>query len=43
MSDDTGKNLAARYGVHVSLIKGIKAGRAWKEYTNTNPFAGLMR
>ena len=43
MSDESGPVLALRYGVDKSLINGIKAGRNWKEYSNTNPFAGLMR
>lgn len=42
MSDESGPVLALRYGVDKSLINGIKAGRAWKEYGNSNPFAGLM-
>lgn len=43
MSDESGPVLALRYGVDKSLINGIKAGRNWKEYSSTNPFAGLMR
>lgn len=32
--------LARRYGVNVSVIKGIRAGKLWKEYVAT-PFTGL--
>lgn len=42
MSSESGPVLALRYGVDKSLINGIKAGRNWKEYANTNPFAGLI-
>lgn len=42
MSDESGPVLALRYGVDKSLINGIKAGRNWKEYSNSNPFSGLM-
>lgn len=40
MSDESGPVLAALYGVHRTLISGIKAGTRWKDYSN--PFSGLM-
>lgn len=39
LSEETGPVLAERYGVNRSLIKSIRAGRAWKDYSS--PFAGL--
>lgn len=42
MSTESGPKLAAIYGVNKSLITGIRSGRNWKEYSNSNPFAGLM-
>ena len=41
MSNESGPVLALRYGVNKSLINGIKAGRAWRDFTN--PFNQLMR
>ena len=41
MSSETSRALAQRYGINRTLIQRIKAGRAWKDYTN--PFAGLMQ
>ena len=41
LSIESGPVLALRYGVNKSLINGIKAGRAWKEYST--PWAGLLR
>lgn len=41
LSIKTGKELAAEYGVNVSVIKGIRQGRMWVDYSS--PFAGLMR
>ena len=39
-SEESGPKLAERYGVNVSLIKSIRAGRVWKEYSK-NFFDGL--
>lgn len=39
LSEEAGPALAARYGVNPSLIKSIRAGRVWKDYSS--PFAGL--
>jgi hypothetical protein len=38
-SEETGPVLAARYGVNRSLVVRIKAGKAWRDYSN--PFMGL--
>lgn len=43
MSEESGPVLGARYGVDASLIRGIKNGTRWKEYSGSNPFAGLMQ
>jgi len=43
LSNESGPALAAIYGVNKSLINGIKSGRNWREYANSNPFAALMR
>lgn len=43
MSAESGPKLAARHGVDASLIVRIKAGKCWKEYPSTNPFAALIR
>jgi len=40
MSNETGPVLAARHGIHRSLVTKIRSGDAWKDYSN--PFAGLM-
>lgn len=39
LSAKTSAALATEYGVSLSLIKSIRAGRAWKDYAS--PFAGL--
>lgn len=41
LSTKTGKELAAEYGVNVSVIKGIRQNRMWVDFSS--PFAGLMR
>nr|WP_319566257.1 hypothetical protein [uncultured Rhodoferax sp.] len=40
MSPETGPVLAARHNIHRSLVTRIKAGDAWKDYSN--PFSGLI-
>ena len=40
MSPDTGRVLAARFGVDRSLVTRIKNGTAWRDYSN--PYFGLM-
>jgi len=42
MSTEPTKVLYPRYGVDASVINGIRSGKRWKEYANTNPFSGLM-
>ncbi len=43
MSDESGAVWAKRLGVDPSVPNGIKAGTRWKEYSGSNPFAGLMQ
>lgn len=40
ISEVPNKELAALYGVHKSVIQGIKTGTRWKDHQN--PWAGLM-
>lgn len=42
-STETGPVLAARYGIHRSLVNKIKRGDAWATAHYTNMFSGLMR
>lgn len=39
LSEKSSAALAVEYGVNLSLIKAIRAGRAWRDYSS--PFAGL--
>ncbi|GAB2471967.1 hypothetical protein GCM10027082_24350 [Comamonas humi] len=39
LSDKTSKALASDYGVNVSVIKGIRQGTMWRDYSS--PLAGL--
>ena len=41
-SDETTPVLAERYGLSRRRIQLIRKGDTWREYTHTNPFAGLM-
>lgn len=41
LSTKTGKELAKEYGVHLSVIKGVRQNRMWVDFSS--PFAGLMR
>lgn len=41
LSDESGKVLAAKYGVHESLIKRIRTGRVWKVLSG--PWHGLFK
>lgn len=43
LSKESGRKLAQLYGVNRTVINGIRSGARWKEYTNTNIFAQLMR
>lgn len=41
LSTKTGKQLAAEYGVNLSVIKGIRQNKMWVDFNS--PFAGLMQ
>ena len=38
-STESGPILAARFGIHKSMVNNIKCGDSWRDYTS--PFAGL--